>query len=540
MGVIDVDPVKRLREAKARGFQLIVVDPCNTRTAQQADLFLQPFPGQDVPILAALLNVILAENWHDAQFCAAHVGAIGMDRLAGAVAPFLPEAVAVRTGLQPDQVRSVAELFARDGRKSIAFGFTGVNMGPQSNLAAHLLECLMVVCGGYFRAGESYRDYIPVAPFVQRRAEVIPPTRWKDQQYSRIRGISLCGERNSGTLADEILTSGEGQIRALVVIGGNLANSVPDQRRIVEALKSLELLVVVDPFLSNTARLAGHLLPPRMFYERDDVHLGLHGSTWYPIPMAQYTPALVPEPPNSELANECHVLWGLARRLGATINYGGYPLDMTASPASEEVFTRMLAGSVVSFAELKAAGGPLVADDGNGIEVLPPRPATVGTHFDLMPDDVVAELRETAAAKIIPGKWISNGETFSHLLAVRWRPFIYNTQGSSQPDHRGRTPYNAAFSHPDDIRKIRVMAGDLVTIRSDNGTIHAHVEVDEAVRPGVVSMSYGWGGLPEDDEGSGPRGASVNRLISDRRDVQVLNAMPRMTAIPLTIEAVRA
>jgi anaerobic selenocysteine-containing dehydrogenase len=538
IGILDVDPVKRLKDAKARGLRLIVVDPRRTKTAEKADLFLQPYPGQDTAIIAALLNLIIKEGWHDTAFCEAHVGAQRMASLCAAILPFTPEIVEYRAGLRPGQIRAVAEMFARDGRRGISFGFTGINMGPQSNLAAHLLECLNVICGYYIRAGESYRDFNPMVPLAPRYAEVVPPTFWKGQQRSRIRGIGLAGERNSGTLADEILTPGRDQVRAMIVIGGNPANSVPNQYRIVEALKSLELLVVIDPFLTNTARLADYVLPPTMFYERNDIPLGLYGANFWPVPWAQYAPALVAPPAGSEVVDSWYVLWGVAKRLGLSIKCGGTPLDMVNPPTTDDIFTQMLSKSAITFSELKAAGGPVIVGGDTPLHVLPARPEAAGALFDVMPPDVAAELSSTAAERVVPGSWSSGGQTFSHLLAVRRLPFVYNTQGSSQPVHRQRTPYNAAFLHPEDLVTIGTRSGGLVTIRSDNGTIAARVESDETVRRGVVSMSHGWGGLPDDDEGDGPRGASVNRLISDKCNSQILNAMPRMTAVPVTITAI--
>src|SRR3546814_3269932 len=75
----------------------------------------------------------------------------------------------------------------------------------------------------------------------------------------------------TGVLADEILKPGPGRIRAMINHGGNPAVTVPDQRKIVEALRSLELLVSIDPFMTPTARLSHYILPPKLSYERADL-----------------------------------------------------------------------------------------------------------------------------------------------------------------------------------------------------------------------------------------------------------------------------
>ena len=141
-----------MEEARRAGLKLIVIDPVRTQTAENADLFLQPLPGHDAAIFAALLNIILREGWHDAPFCAAHVA--GLDDLARAVAAFDPALVEARAGIRSGQLLHAATMFARDGRRGCAGGGTGPNMADHSNLAEHLIETLNVVCGRVLRAGE--------------------------------------------------------------------------------------------------------------------------------------------------------------------------------------------------------------------------------------------------------------------------------------------------------------------------------------------------------------------------------------------------
>jgi anaerobic selenocysteine-containing dehydrogenase len=293
-GFLVSDPVKRVRAAVARRLKIIVVDPRKTETAHFAALHLQPYPGEDVSIAAGLLRIILSENWHDGEFCADHVS--GLDALIAAIAPFTPDMVAARSGVPASLLRQAAEMFARE-RGGVVTG-TGANMAARSNLAEHLIECIRIVCGRFKRAGDLMPNANPLSPQRDWYGEVVPPFHpWDMSPPSRIRGVgNIFGEKLTGTLVEEIMTPGPGQIRALIVNGANIANFVPGKQDMLAALRSLDLLVVIDPFLTPTAQLADYVIAPRMQFKRADlaITLGmqLHADSW-----AQFTPAIVPPPP---------------------------------------------------------------------------------------------------------------------------------------------------------------------------------------------------------------------------------------------------
>lgn len=96
-------------------------------------------------------------------------------------------------------------------------------------------------------------------------------------------------------------------------------------------------------------------------------------------------------------------------------------------------------------------------------------------------------------------------------------------------------PYNPTYMNPDEMAGLELEPGDAIEVASAHGAIQAVVQADPRLRRGVVSMSHAWGGLPD---GDGP-GANVNLLISCQTDVQRINAMPRMSGVPVTITKLR-
>jgi len=265
LGFVQEDPVRSLKRERERGLKVITIDPRKTETGHFADIALQPYPGQDAAIAGGLIRLILEEGWEDKAFCDRWVGAAQMAALGDAVAPLTEDYVEQRAGLEPGSLRRVAEMFARDSRTGSVTSATGTSMAPYSNLSFHLIETLNVICGRYLREGERVHQINGMGPNGALKAQVYPPTRfWEAAGPSRIRGTRrLFQERCTATLADEILTPGDGQVRALVVDGGDPLTSWPDQEKAARAMAELDLLVCIDPWPSPTTRFAHYILPPR-------------------------------------------------------------------------------------------------------------------------------------------------------------------------------------------------------------------------------------------------------------------------------------
>lgn len=517
------NPVKRAKQAKDRGMKLIVIDPRKTETAKFADLFLQPLPGEDCTILAGLIHIILEKGWEDQTFCQQH--AADLDLLRKAVADFSPELVAERAGVDSETLISVAEMFARDCHTGAAAGATGPDMSAHGNLAEHLIECLNVICGRFVREGDTVNPGLLSEKF-PRKAQVIPPPRWWETGVkSRLGDFGLLeGELPSGTLADEILQPGDGQVKALLVHGGNPAASIPDQHKIVEALKSLELLVTIEPFMTATAKLSDYILPPTLQYERADLPLFLYETMIYPEPFSRYTPALVAPPAGSEVIDDWKIFWGLASRLQIALQYFGVPLDMTEEPTTEDVLRLCARHAPVSFDELKSAERGIHLPD--RLVSVEAADADVDTRFQLLPADIASELVDVLENP-------ESAEGYPYRLAVRRLRDTLNSAGRDMPSVRQRQPYNPLFMNPEDMADEGLSEADLITLRSEHGEIPARIQCDPDLRRGVVQISHGFGALPDAIDYEA-QGVNTNLLLSlERRES--INAMPRMSGVPVAL-----
>jgi anaerobic selenocysteine-containing dehydrogenase len=204
-------------------------------------------------------------------------------------------------------------------------------------------------------------------------------------------------------------------------------------------------------------------------------------------------------------------------------------LDGDAPPSTDELLAIRCAHPLAPLEEIKRHPSGKIFADAQAI-VLPPTTDSKAT-FDVIPDDVRDELADVAAGLLAGGM----SQAFTHLLSTRRMRNFYNSIGLHWEGSRKRNPYNPAYLNPADMTALGLSTGDRVAISSDHASIEAIVEADPMVRPGVISMAVAWGGLPGEDLDPARHGSSTNMLISTDRDADPLNAMPRMSAIPVNI-----
>jgi len=345
----------KLRTAKRRGLRLICIDPRKTELAKQADLHLQPIPGEDPTLLAGMLRIILTEDLIDHEFCERFVE--GLDDLRQAVLPFDLERVSKQVGVPKEEIEAAARMFA-EGPRGIAGTGTGPSMAPHSTLMEHLVACLNVVCGRFNREGDRIINPGVLSPRQEYKAQVTPASVlqkiFRAGDAPRVRGIAaILGEQPTSSIPDEILTEGEGQIRALISIGGNPVVAFPDQLKTLEAFSKLELNVTHDVHMGATARLCDYVVASTLSLERADVPTTI--DPWFEAPYTQYTPAIVE--PGCDVISEWEFVYGLAQRLGTPIKLAGGTLDLEVKPSSDEVLDLLYARSRVPLSEVRMHDG---------------------------------------------------------------------------------------------------------------------------------------------------------------------------------------
>ena len=415
-------PYARLRDEMKKGMKVIVVDPRRTEVANRATLHLQVNPGEDPTFLLCMINVILSEGLHDREFCAHYLE--GLEELIELAKPYTPEYAATRLGVPAGDILEAARMFGK-AKRGVAVAGTGPNMAPHGVLIEHLILTLNAICGRVNKEGDTVPNPGVMAAAVPRRAEVHPARPAFNQgPWSRVRGLGeIFGEMPTATLNDEILMPGEGQVKALLCLGGNPMVAFPDQDKTLAAMKELELLVCVDLYRSATSKLADYIIAPTLSLERDDVTLLT--DTWYDVPYSHYTKAVLPR--NEESREEWEIYWEMAHRMGLDIDLPGGKLDHTVRPSKFDVLKLITPNSRVPIEEVAAEGRGKVFD--LDVPVEPGRPDR-DAKLQLLPDGTAQEIREVGGESLWQsGRIVDSGEEYSHLLISRRLKHVFNSSG---------------------------------------------------------------------------------------------------------------
>lgn len=536
------NPGKWLNERLAAGTKLIVIDPRRSDVARRAHIHIQARAGEDVAIIAALIRIILEEELHDAEFVRRHC--TGLDTLTDAIRLFDPLQVAARADIDATDLYAAARALGGTRRGYINAG-TGPNMSGRGTLIEYLLLNLHTLCGYWLRAGDHVRHPGALAAALSPRAEVLP----RKPAYGfgvdlGVRGLAnTAAGMPTAALSDMILGEDDTRIRAMISCGGNPVAAWPDQAKTIAAMQRLELLVQIDPWMSATARLADYVVAPQIWLEVAGTSQILdwltRNGTGYgqADPYAQYSPAVLAPPADSDLIEEWVFFYELTKAMGKSLSISPalgpdmppLPLSMDIRPSTDEVLELLCRGSKVPLDAVKAIqggdifrGNPVFVAHGSGSE-----------RFHLADPDMIADLVAEADA----GAMVGSRRGFR--LLCRRMMHVYNSSFVGALPASAR-PYNPVFLAPDDMAVLKLADGDGVEIVSDHAAIPAVAMADETLRRGVASMSFGFGSLPTDDAAFRLIGSNPARLITNDQVYDRYSGQPLMTNIPVDIRPVLA
>jgi anaerobic selenocysteine-containing dehydrogenase len=547
----------RMEGIRARGGKVVVVDPRRTKTAANADRWIPIRPGSDAAFLLALVNVLFAEDKVDLGAAAPQMA--GLEEVRALVAPFTPEAVARFTGIEPALTREVATELAAAPTAAV-YGRIGTHTVSFGTLSSWAVDLLNAVSGNLDRAGGAMFPYAAHLS-THRKGRPFATGRWQ----SRVRGLpEVLGELPVSTLADEIETPGEGQIRLLFTVAGNPVLTTPDAGRLDAALGGLDFMVSVDPYLNETSRRADVVLPPPSALERSHYDLSFTGLSVRDY--ADYSPAVFEATGLDEFAILVK-LTGIALGMGAEADsdqLAGASLMASVQEAvssSDSVIAGRDPAEILAmlgerpwperFLDLMLRLGhrgdgfgadpegltlARLEESPHGIDFGPLQPrldqvlVTSSGKVDLAPETITADLPRLAAAMAI--------EPEQDLVLIGRRQlrsansWLHNVEVLVKGKERCTLQIN-----PDDAARIGLEDGATATIASAIGKLDVAVEITADISRGVVSIPYGWGHKLDGAKLSVAEvrpGVNTN-ILTDSSQVDPLSGNAVLNGIPVTV-----
>ncbi len=538
------NPSLHLKEMERRGCRIFFVDPRRTESAKVAGEHVFIRPGADVFFYLSFLRELMHCGGVDREKVNRYMK--GYESIVQLAEPWTAERSAEVTRIPPARLREMVTAYLEaDG--AVLYSSTGVNMGGNGLLAFWIQEVINAVSGNLDRRGGALvgKGIMDFARFGSKRGILMRRDR------SRVGNLHSVNDAfPGGLMADEILTPGDGQLRALFVTGGNPLITMANSKRLREAFQKLELLVTLDIQPTETGALAHYMLPCTSPLERPDLPfifplmLGLQSK-----PYLQATERIVKA--EGEQRDEATIYLDLARASGVNLFGSGTaqrllelmkrwhswrrPGDEQPSLPQRSLLSLLLrVTGQGSFRKLLRHPHGVLREDHQPGSFLGQRVYTPDGRIQLAPAillgqarrlelDFYKELETKDQLRLITKRFVTTHNSWTHNLQA----FV-----------SGERHTNYLYMHPDDAGRLGLQPKDLADVRSATGTVRLPVRLLNDLMPGAVALPHGWGHQKTGQQiANKTKGVNVNILAADGPDsLEPISGMARLTGIPVDVQ----
>ena len=552
------DQLAQIDGIKARGGQVIVIDPRRTITADHASEWIPIVPGTDAALLLAMANVIFAEVLHS-------LGAVdglveGVEAVREACASYTPERVEAFCKVPAATIRRLARALA-GARAGGLYGRIGLCNQEFGTLASWMVDVVNIIAGQFDKQGGMLFGTPAGEPFVWKLDTALTGAPEFGRWRSRVRGApEVLGQVPCSCLAEEIATPGDGQIRALINIAANPALSVPDSQHLEDSLPLLDCMIAIDCYMNETTRFAHVILPAPSPLESP--HFDELMWAWSIGTASKWSDQLFDTP-------EGYVPeWEIMARLGWLCT-GAADADFDFAALDDGFFAVMCGmygrdpettlplydhGGPERMIDLQLRMGPWgdrygeVPDGLNlervkaaehGVDLGPMQPGraaeVIGTpsgRIELAPEYILSDLprldaaleRDPDSLVLVSRRNIKSKNTWMHNVKVLVKAGNRCT----------------LLMHPEDAADAGLVDEAIALVSSEAGSVEVPVEISDEMMPGVVSLPHGWGhDRPGTRLSVAREHAGINsNLLAPGHFVDVLSGNQAVNGIP--VQVVRA
>jgi anaerobic selenocysteine-containing dehydrogenase len=466
--------------ALSRGAKLLVIDPRKTEIADKADLHVPIRPGTDGALALGLLNLFLLEGLYDKDFVRRYT--IGLDALEARTKEWTPERVEKTTGVPKEDLRRIADLIARHEPTSIATRISP-NHATNGCQAFRAIAALIAISGNLDAKGGNVFGYR--LPFKSYRIK---------ERFPKVNGVGVeehpmffrvLAEAQAGCLSEGMIEAKPYPIKAMLVQGGNPVSSWPDTYTTIKALKSLEFLVVMDTFMTETAKQAHIVLPAATFFERPEwVDYGQ---------MMPMSPTVILQNQVVDPPQHCWPDWRFWFSLGRKMGYGShYPWTDI-----QEAINWELSPSGITFKDLAENPDGIRYDEiafkkygTNGFNTPSRKVELYSNRLESLDQDPLPTYNESTETPVSRPDLV---QRYPLMLITGARSGLYqHSQFRQCASLREHAPEPEAEMNPDTARALGIRSGDMIRVRTLRGAIRMKALVTEMISPGILAVPHGW------------------------------------------------
>ncbi|MFK7947411.1 MAG: molybdopterin-dependent oxidoreductase [Saprospiraceae bacterium] len=511
---------KRLKDIQKRGGKVVVIDPRKTQTAKKADQHIFVKPGTDIWLLLAMLNYIFKNDKVQYDKISNLIPKEQIDAVQEAVKGFTVEIASQQTGISTEIITNLIEEFTA-AKTAICYGRLGISIVKHGTLSHWVINAINILTGNFDQKG----GVMFTSPAINM-AKGKPKKRFNRWQ-SRVRNLpEFGGELPASAMAEEMLETGAGQIKAMITSCGNPVLSTPNGQKLDKALESLEFMVSVDIYLNETTRHANIILPPVTGLET--AHLALFFHTFAIHNTIKYSEPTVEKEANTKFDWEIFAALteGFNRKKAAFANVDYQPqpsfdLETTVS------YLLHANHSKYSLQDLK--------NNPNGIDLGALEENIAANKIISKTDtiDLFPTIYKTALANLeMPKQESDDLLLFGRRDLRSMNSWLHNSYRMV----KGKKICTAQI-HPNDAQKRNINNGDFITVESTIGKVKIEVEITEDVAIGSISIPHGWGHNRKGTKlkiAEAHAGVSYNDL-ADENEVDEIAAVAALNGIRVRI-----
>ncbi|HEY96843.1 MAG TPA: molybdopterin-dependent oxidoreductase [Dehalococcoidia bacterium] len=467
--------------AKENGAKLIVIDPRRTPFAREADVHVQPRPGSDGALALGIMNVIISEELYDKAFVDKWTE--GFDKLVNHVRAFTPEEVERITWVPAVTVVNIARMYATTKPACIVPGFETPDIRADGFAFCRSLAVLQAITGNFLVPGglknvPRWQEHsIRLLDKLEENCLGADrfPLWWEGASREH-------GEGQATMLLDTMLSEKPYPIKAMIVTGANPLSAWPNTEKVLRALKKLDLMVVMDPVMTQTAQQADIVLPAATFLEKTQMchfHWEIHG-----MPYVQMRSKAIQV---GESWSDAKFWIELAKRMGYA-EYFPWKDELELYDYVMEPMGLTVKGL------LEKPEGIMYGECDYNIEK--------GLQTPSGKVEIVSESLKNVGGDPLPCYCESPESPFSTPELLQEYPLVLTT-GSRVPEYfhsqlRGIHQLNnlcpelTAEIHPKTATEYGINDKDMIEVRTKRGAITVKADVTEDIVPGAVNIGHGW------------------------------------------------